>query len=528
MPSLTGLLSFLDVLLRGTVLSGQALALGGPTFALLILRPLARREPDPRPLFHPTLRLTALGAAGVAVAQVLSLALQIASLADETGWPVARAVATPFFRASLIRLLACLGVIASCRLVGRSPAAKAGWAALIGCDLVLGASSAWTSHAAARLESRGILLGLDALHQIAGTVWIGGLIHLFAAARRVQQPWPRAALQRFSVLAVAAVAMLVVAGVGLSLYYVDGIRALLGTAYGWMLLAKSSLLAGLLVLGGMNFVSVRALPEVAQAPRSRLRRLVEAEVGLGITVLFAAASLTSLPPAVDVVTDRAGLAEVAARFTPKWPTLSSPSLQELPIGDPLAPRTPEDMAWSEYNHHWAGLFVLAMGLLAVLERTGRARWARNWPLLFLGLAGFLFVRDDPGAWPLGPMGFWESMAVSSVIQHRFFVLLTVFFGVFEWMVRTGRLRSPRWSLVFPALAAVGGGILLTHSHALVNLKAEFLVEVTHIPLGLLGILVGWTRWLELRLPPPENRTVGWLWTLGLVLVGTLLLLYRES
>lgn len=528
MASFAGLLSFLDVLLRGTILSGQALALGGPTFALLILRPLARREPDPRPLFGPTLRLAALGAAGVAVAQVLSLALQIMSLADETGWPVAEALATPFFSASLIRLLACLGVIASCRVVERSPGAKAGWAALIGSGLVLVASSAWTSHAAGRLQSRGVLLGLDALHQLAGTVWVGGLVHLFAAARRVQQPWPRAVLRRFSALAVAAVAMLVVAGLGLSLYYVDGIRALVGTAYGWMLLAKGSLLAGLLVLGGMNFLSVRGLPEVAQAPPSRLRRFVEAEVGLGITVFFAAASLTSLPPAVDLVADRATPAEVLTRFTPRWPTLSSPSLHELPISDPLAPRTAEDMAWSEYNHHWAGLFVLAMGLLAVLERTGRARWARHWPLLFLGLAGFLFVRDDPGAWPLGPMGFWESMAVSSVVQHLFFVLLTVSFGVFEWMVRTGRLRSPRWAFVFPLLSAVGGGLLLTHSHALINLKSEFLIEVTHIPLGLLGILVGWTRWLELRLSPPQNRVMGWLWTLGFVLIGVLLLFYRES
>lgn len=529
MPSLTNLLSLVDVLLRGAVVSGQALAVGGLAFALLVLPTLARREPDPRPFLNPTFRLAALGALGVAVAQALSLILQIASLTDEAaGWPVAEALRTSFFRASLVRLLASVGLIAGATVVRRRPGARAGWAALIGSAGLLLASSAWMSHAAARLENRGVLLGLDFLHQLAATVWVGGLVHLFAAARRVERPWPRVALRRFSTLAVAAVFLLLAAGIGLSLYYVDGARALVGTAYGWMLLAKASLLVGLLGLGGLNFFSVRGLPEAAQPPPSRLRRLVEAEVGLGITAFFAAASLTSLPPAVDVVADRATSAEVLTRFTPQWPRLSSPSLDELPVADPLAPRTPEDIAWSEYNHHWAGVFVLAMGLLALLEHTGRAPWARHWPLLFLGLAGFLFVRDDPGAWPLGPMGFWESMAVSSVIQHRFFVLLTVAFGIFEWMVRTARLRPPRWARVFPLLAAVGGLFLLTHSHALVNLKAEFLVEVTHIPLGLLGIFVGWTRWLELRLPPPENRPLGWLWTSGLVLVGLLLLLYREQ
>jgi putative copper resistance protein D len=59
------------------------------------------------------------------------------------------------------------------------------------------------------------------------------------------------------------------------------------------------------------------------------------------------------------------------------------------------------MAWSEYNHHWAGLIVGLMGLLALLARTGRVGWARNWPLLFWVLAVFLFLRADPESWPLG-------------------------------------------------------------------------------------------------------------------------------
>jgi putative copper resistance protein D len=75
---------------------------------------------------------------------------------------------------------------------------------------------------------------------------------------------------------------------------------------------------------------------------------------------------------------------------------------------------------------------------------------------------------------------------------------------------------------------VGGARLLTHSHAALNLKAEYLVEVTHAPLGVIAMLVGWGRWLELRLPPEERALPGRIWSVGLAMVGVLLLLYRES
>jgi putative copper resistance protein D len=263
----------------------------------------------------------------------------------------------------------------------------------------------------------------------------------------------------------------------------------------------------------------------------RLARLVEVELGLAVTVIFAAASLTSLPPATDVRADRAAVAEVAVRFTPQPPRLTSPPVAELlRVADPLmleqGQRKPIERAWSEYNHHWAGLFVATMGVLAGLERLG-VRRARHWPLVFLGLALFLFIRNDPRAWPLGPAGFWESFALPDVLQHRAFVLLVVAFGVFEWMVRTGRLPSRPWGYVFPLVCAVGGGLLLTHSHAMFNLKEEFLTEVTHAPLGILGAFAGWARWLEMRLPA-AGKASAWCWIGCLTAVGALLLIYRES
>jgi putative copper resistance protein D len=527
--SLTSVLSYLDVLLRGAVLAAQAVAIGGIAFALLVLGPAIRKDPELRPLLPSTLRMSAWAALAVVAGQCFALFVLIGSLSDGQHWLIGEVLDISFSRASVVHILGCLGVAAACCAAARRPTSATAWAgALASAGIVVGAA-AYTSHASARLDGRTLLLWVDVLHQLAADVWIGGLIHLLTAMRRAAGSLPASVLKRFSPMALGAVAGLVVSGGAFSIYYVGGTGALYGTSYGAMLVSKVLLFGGLLVLGGMNFLSARLLGDVS-AGRRPIRWFLEAEVGLGITVLFIAASLTSLPPAADVPTaDRASLSELAGQFTPRWPRLTSPTREELPASDdPLSTRSQEDIAWSEYNHHVAGILVLAIGILAVLEHTGRAPWARHWPLLFIGLAGFLFARDDPEAWPFGPLSLWEGLAVRTILQHYIFVVLVFAFGIFEWLVRTGRLRSSRPAFVFPLLSAVGAGLLLAHSHSLESLKTVYLVEITHLPLGVLGCCVGWARWLELRLPPPDNRASGWVWSLALILIGALLLLYRES
>jgi len=264
---------------------------------------------------------------------------------------------------------------------------------------------------------------------------------------------------------------------------------------------------------------------------TRLRSFVEVEMGLAITVLFAAASLTSLPPAVDVSADRATLTEVAARFTAVPPRLASPAIGDLlretnPLAGPLDTRLQIEREWSEFNHHWAGLFVLAMGLGAIAHRVS-VRGADHWPLLLVGLAAFLFVRNDPEVWPLGPIGFWASLAQPEILQHRMFMSLVAVFGIFEWMVRVGRIAPRPWGYVFPVLCAAGGGLLLTHSHTVFSAKEAFLMEVTHAPIGVLGAFAGWARWLELRLPE-AGPLPGRLWPACLTAVGVLLIFYSEG
>ena len=538
---MTQLAGLLDVVLRGVGAFGLAAALGGLVFARLVLRPPAGASGLIAAARGRALGLIAAGALVAAGAEALLLLLVHPwALVEESGrWPVGEFLSTGFGVAGLGRVALALGLAATARRLRRGDSPVL-WAAAIGLGALLMVNAAWLAHAVSRLDYRGPLMVGTVLHQLGALVWVGGLLHLVGFALLWKRTGGSAAetmelgvLARFSAVAIASLLLVLGPGIYLSISYIGDWGGLIGTGYGIMVLTKVALLGCALVLGGLNYRLLRRRAQSPGAVAARVPAFIEAEVGFGLTLLLAAASLTSLPPSVDVVADRATPAEVAGRFQPAMPRLSSPPVAKLlaaaaPIEDTLATRQPEEYAWSEYNHHAAGFFVFTMGLLALLNQTGRAPWARHWPLGFLGLAAFLVFRSDPRAWPLGPAGFWESMVLPDVLQHRVAVLLIVVLALFEWMVRSGRLTRLRWRLVFPLLCATGGALLLTHSHAMFNLKAEFLAEVSHAPMGLLGVIVGWGRWLEVRLSAADGRIPGWIWTGGLTATGLILLVYRET
>ncbi|MGH6894626.1 MAG: hypothetical protein ACREEP_20460, partial [Dongiaceae bacterium] len=196
-------------------------------------------------------------------------------------------------------------------------------------------------------------------------------------------------------------------------------------------------------------------------------------------------------------------------------------------GVPL-PRNAQDIAWSEYNHHWSGMIVLVMGILVILEKTGKAPWARHWPLLLVVLAGFLFMRSEAEGWPMGELSLADSLRDPEFIQHKTFMMLMTSFAVFEWSVRNRVLRNDWAKYVFPLICALGGMILLTHSHSIANVKELLLLEMTHMPLAVFAIWSGWTRWLELRLDGRAQVIAGWLWPVFFCLTALTLLLYRET
>ncbi len=196
-------------------------------------------------------------------------------------------------------------------------------------------------------------------------------------------------------------------------------------------------------------------------------------------------------------------------------------------GIPLTPRLINNSIESESNHHWMGVVVLAMGLLALLARTGKAPWAEMWPLLLIGIAVFIFLLADTECWPVG----WKSMgacwADPEVFQHRMAALVCVGFAVFELRVRKQKKDNDPWAMVFPLMCALGGAVLLTHQHAISNVKENLLVELSHVPMGVIAVFAGWARWLELRLPEKDRAIPSWIWPMCFVLIGAGLLNYRE-
>ncbi len=543
MARLLQIFGFLSVLFRGATLIFESLTIGGIVFLNFVARSVGSQSEQINQACLRWIRRAAVALAVMQLAYILASTLILMQSADMTLTDVSGA---NFVLAGILAIVSALTIAAL--TTPRRPINSA--VLLLPATLIL-LSSVMTSHAMARLDYRIPLAAVTALHQGATATWLGGLFYLLIAIpRSPDNQFARQLIARFSKLALISVAVLAAAGFTLGLAYVGSFNAVYGTSYGIMVATKVVLFATLLLLGALNF-------QIAHSPSggaviASLKRFGEAELGIGITIILTAASLTSLPPAIDLKTDRVSRQEIAARLAPRTPRLSSPSVKDLPEDIYAAqvtsfdagtlssasfvpgqagtrPNTTAEKSWSEYNHHWAGLIVLAMGLLAFLARTKHFPWARNWPLIFLGLSAFLFLRSDPETWPLGPNGFWVTLQDPEVLLHRIFALLVIALAIFEWRVQTGRVATERARLIFPALVAAASALLLTHSHSLGNIKEEVLAELSHAPLAIFGIVAGWSRWLELRLPA-ENKVrdrMAWLWPTCLVLIGLLLLNYRE-
>ena len=100
-------------------------------------------------------------------------------------------------------------------------------------------------------------------------------------------------------------------------------------------------------------------------------------------------------------------------------------------------------------------------------------------------------------------------------------------GVFEWRARRQSFAYARLRFVFPLLCIVGGLILLTHSHGDFETRNDFLIQSTHVVMGLFGVVMGCARWLELRLPHPQSRAAGLVAILAMAVVGVTLLFYVD-
>lgn len=533
---------FVDGLIKSLGLVAYALTAGGIAWGIAVLKPWPTAAPGLAAATRQCARLIVGGAVVLSVCHLLQIAAKAQFIAAgfQTS-PFPGFLSTPVFQANAVRAVLAAALAGAGLALLIRPSSQARWVVAAVLVVLLAVTSAWLTHGASRLDQRVMLMATTAVHQLAGVAWAGGVVHIVALWRlskrdsSVAALWPEM-FARFSGLGAGALTVLLLTGVPLTVIYVDSLSGLAGTGYGSVLVAKWALMAAALGLAAANFRAARhsrrlASAGAAAAPPSPF--FAEVESIVLVVVLFVAAALAALPPAVDITDQRATFAEVVQSFAPKKPQLTSPSLAE----EQAASAEPTVIArahasaeenWSDYNHNVSGLILLAIALVALLERTGRVPWARHWPLGFIALAAFVLLRSDPSGWPLAPdVGFLESFRKPSWIQHKIAGLIPIALGITEWRARTAGDARPWLPFVFPVLCLVGGLLLLTHSHGAFEPKAEYLTQVSHTAMGTLAVLMGCGRWLELRLSTPAGRLAGLGSIVAMTLIAVILVFYRE-
>ncbi|WP_432061937.1 copper resistance CopC/CopD family protein [Streptomyces sp. S1] len=132
-----------------------------------------------------------------------------------------------------------------------------------GAVVATGIAGTWAlaEHASTGIQP-GIAMPVDILHLLAVAAWLGGLTVLLVALYRAPSV-ERAAVERFSKVAFASVAVLAATGLYQSWRQVGSWSALTGTRYGQLLLVKVGLMA---VLVGIAWISRRWTRRLADLP----------------------------------------------------------------------------------------------------------------------------------------------------------------------------------------------------------------------------------------------------------------------
>ena len=197
-----------------------------------------------------------------------------------------------------LRGLAGVAALASLAVPPRLLPADARREAIAFFGLAAGLTATLVSHAAASGDLR--YVALDYLHVIAISIWLGGVVAfsyvVMPSARDADPRELGRAVWRFSLTALAAVAVIVTTGVLQSLDRLVLIEDLVETPYGISLLAKIVLLVGLLALGALNLLVWGPRMRRGLTAGAQFRRGVLAESALFTGVIVAAAFLTAFAP----------------------------------------------------------------------------------------------------------------------------------------------------------------------------------------------------------------------------------------
>lgn len=204
-----------------------------------------------------------------------------------------------------------------------------------------------------------------------------------------------------------------------------------------------------------------------------------------------------------------------------WPVAAWPA-STVPYEGSMAAK-----AYSEFNHHLSGAFVLFMGGLLGLHAAGllRNRLLLLWPLSLLSLGGYLVVWSDHLAWPIGPQGVFESLSDGETFQHKLYAAILLAMGGLEWARFNGRF-SRLGPLLFFTLVVFAGLLMFHHSLLMTHNHQSPKLLFSHLTLGVLALVAagtkliwetGWMTW----------RYGGLLWPGSVLAVGVSLLFYTE-
>jgi len=538
-----GIADFLDSIIGGIDLICYALAVGGIVWGLFVAQPWGQGASENKLLTERSVALIYKGAFALVLVQLIKIVLKVwlmTSILDR--WPFPEFADTTQFIGGITRMSLVLLFAAYCYVyLRKNNSSRRHWINAAGLALLFIISGAWLVHAAGRFEDRILLMTLTTAHQMAAAVWVGGvfqilLIWKLTREKQIAEGLWAESLHRFSKVGMFAVAGTLLSGVPMAIAYITTLNGFFGTGYGNILLVKILLLA---IALGFAWLNHRAVLEYKISANShalfnRVPYYIEAETFVLITLLFTAASLASQPPAIDIPGLTATWMEALNAFAPRIPRLSSPSHEALLAGE--AGRTAilnqmpsvASTEWSDYNHNIAGVFVTAMSLLAMLSYKKSLVWARYWPVGFIGLGIFILLRSDAETWPNGSMGFWESMLENGeILQHRIATLLVFLLGTMELRARMTRNPDSKLPYVFPLLCAVGGLMLLTHSHIGFQAKSAFLIQIGHTFMGLFALIMAVGRWLELKLDQPGKSVAGFVSVFAFFQIGMILIFYQE-
>jgi len=193
------------------------------------------------------------------------------------------------------------------------------------------------------------------------------------------------------------------------------------------------------------------------------RRTVLGTLALAAAVtLFESSLMLALAPSSQ---PQKGTAEASGHGPMDMGSMQHDHSMPTPGSTPAAPVS--DKEWSEFNHRGAGGFIFFWGLTALIAGLQWPR--RTWflfvpPLTLLGLVEFLFLRNDPDTWPIGPIGFRESLGDPESFQHRVFLLLLLAIAIVELLRAADRLPPLLQKFALPGLALFGGTYLFFHKH----------------------------------------------------------------